>query len=316
MKFDLKEWTGEDDVISEELRDQIVAAIDADSIESFPDVININSQMTNTHDKYITETTTVLTYAAQMGSKEMVQHLILLGANVNASNLDGHGPLDAALSHNRLEIVDVLLTNGADTTYLCQGGKTVRSYLCRFANHTSLECIERLLKHITDNGLLESHDMVEVAKAAISTAANFALILRHIDGNVALNDLLQLAVDRDSDQVCTLLLKKIDAIHDKFKFDKEYYPLIFYTISRGSHKALAALYLSGRFSFNEIIKFTLVHSEVNRSPLIWAIDKGKTQCALYLCSLPNIDVNLSILDSFRSHNPLYYAVSKQQAVFF
>lgn len=278
MKFDIKEWSIAEEVTSAEISQKIVSAIDENRIEDFPEIANINKEI-----MVVGLPTTPLMYAAAKGSPEMVQHIILLGANVNPTELaEGRGPLDTALSASRHEIVDVLLENAAECTYISAGQPKSKSYLEKYAVSTSAECLKSLINFIYEKNQENSHKI---------------------------DDLLRLAIEKDSGDLCALLLKKIVELPDSitiseyttnaytsnFQKIKKIIPLAPYAISMGSYHAFKALCESGRVDINKVYSIEMdarTTTTIATTLLIWAIKCGKTEIATYLCSLPNIDVNL------------------------
>ncbi len=68
--------------------------------------------------------------ACSFGSKEIVEYLISIGANVNIqAEIDGITPLMLAVGGGEIEKVKILLRNGADKNIKDKNGKTAIGYL-------------------------------------------------------------------------------------------------------------------------------------------------------------------------------------------
>ncbi|MBC8467887.1 MAG: ankyrin repeat domain-containing protein [Planctomycetes bacterium] len=59
---------------------------------------------------------TPLHYAAERGLKDIAEMLIANGVDVNARNIEGQTPVDIALSRNRMDVVKLLIKKGADVS--------------------------------------------------------------------------------------------------------------------------------------------------------------------------------------------------------
>lgn len=73
---------------------------------------------------YLNNTMTVLIYSSMISCESNVNVLVSNGANVNAININGNTSLLYASKNGHVNIVKILLCNGADRHYKLQNGKT------------------------------------------------------------------------------------------------------------------------------------------------------------------------------------------------
>jgi tetratricopeptide (TPR) repeat protein len=73
---------------------------------------------------YLNNTMTVLIYSSMIGCESNVHVLVSNGANVNAININGNTSLLHASKNRHVNIVKLLLCNGADRHYKLENGKT------------------------------------------------------------------------------------------------------------------------------------------------------------------------------------------------
>lgn len=80
---------------------------------------------------------------------KVIEHLISLGANVNAAVAGGHGPLYFALKSNRLDLLEILLVNGANPNAADKYGNPSLYYAVTDQN---LPMVEMLVRHGANTG--------------------------------------------------------------------------------------------------------------------------------------------------------------------
>lgn len=103
-----------------------------------------------TDPNLIYNTNTALTYAARDGFTDIARVLIDSGADVNWIDGEGVTPLILAAFKNHLELVQLLLDHGADTTVRDQWDRTALDYALRRGE-------EDAIAQLLPNHLLRNH---------------------------------------------------------------------------------------------------------------------------------------------------------------
>ena len=96
-------------------------AVGTGNIEAVKQHIAAGMDVNAKHDAF---GITPLEIAAIAGHKEIVELLISEGADVNAKDKKGRTPLHWAATHGRKEIVELLIAKGADVNAKTEGGIT------------------------------------------------------------------------------------------------------------------------------------------------------------------------------------------------
>jgi ankyrin repeat protein len=123
-------------------RDKVVLKV-GDNLEIL--AIETGRPDVNDKDKY---GATALIDASLQGQKEIVELLILEGADLNARDNQGNTALMNAALRGHIEIVELLITNGADVSLKDKSGNTALIESAKYARESACEIIT-LLK---DNG--------------------------------------------------------------------------------------------------------------------------------------------------------------------
>jgi ankyrin repeat protein len=346
----LKHISDFDVLISTELNDKVLAAIDSDTVYNFPLDVDINCHLICDNTFY-----TPLTYAAKNGSLKMIQHILLLGAQVNHHDKKGHTPLASALASSIQGHVKLLLSCGADchktpetqwavlTLFENPPGSIleqynawrnddlleafridkqmyITTYLEEFADSTAVECIEVLLNHMHDNNQETRSILEQAAYRAIKNPKNLAAIIKRMNDEASFNYLLTIAVIFNQGESCSLLLARITDIAPTCDYYLnngiiEKLPLMFFAIIQNAIEAVKALCESRAIDINQqqrIVREDKRPIALYPMPdeqsvaLIYAIRNDKTEIALYLISLPEVDVN--VMDG--KLTALQYAITK------
>ena len=94
----------------------------------------------------------------------LIMTLIQQGADVNAENRGGWGPLHAASEHNAVETVEVLLKHGADVNF------NYGLPLWDAVERNAVAMSEVLLRHGADVNAKDTRDRTPIDRAAHETA--------------------------------------------------------------------------------------------------------------------------------------------------
>jgi ankyrin repeat protein len=119
--------------------DPLVNAAFQDDLDAVKQLVS-TSQDVNVSDKATDQT--ALAYATENGNREMVQTLIVAGADINARSRDGQTALMYLSRKADLDFVRLLLATGADVNARDRGGETP---LLKAATSCSLAVIQELI---------------------------------------------------------------------------------------------------------------------------------------------------------------------------
>ena len=92
---------------------------------------------------------TPLQYAARSKDVDSARLLLIAGAEVDSSNIDGITPLRHCLlqGSTNFELVELFLSNGADVNHCVEGGATVKEYIEAIAHGKDAPLLDLLKKY-------------------------------------------------------------------------------------------------------------------------------------------------------------------------
>ena len=148
------------------------------------------------------------------GHLEVVRFLISIGADVNSKGTWGKTPLYNAVYWFRMEIAEMLLTNGADVKVIVYDGLAYESILDRANNNNTLELANLLRKH----GGKTLNELAKTAEGSILAAAqtgHIEWVKKHLASGRNLNakdksgrHSIHLATKEGHDGIVKLFLQK------------------------------------------------------------------------------------------------------------
>jgi len=154
---------------------------------------------------------TPLHFAAQAGQMDIVEYLITNGADVNAENIKGEAPLQFAADNGHKEIVELLIANGAEIssihTAVRIGDLTkVKAFLEKGADVNSKDASGQTALHIA---ALAGHK--EIVELLLANGADVDIGERYYNRIAA-----EFAMNKGHDEIVKLLVSKgsnISALH-------------------------------------------------------------------------------------------------------
>ena len=154
---------------------------------------------------------TPLHFAAQAGQTDIVEYLITNGADVNAENIEGEAPIQFAVDNGHKEIVELLIANGAEVptihTAVRMGDLTkVKAFLEKGTDVNSKDRSGQTALHIAAR---EGHK--EIVELLLANGADVNIGERYYSRIAA-----EFAMNKGHDEIVKLLVSKgsnISALH-------------------------------------------------------------------------------------------------------
>ena len=231
---------------------------------------------------------TELMLAARDGNLTVVQTLLSSGANVNAANSRGGTALMYATVHGKDDVAKVLINNGANINAADRTGKTALMYAARLGKD---DVVKVLINNGANVNAADNRGLTvlmyaagngkdDVVKALINKGAN--VNATGISGGTALR---YAAMGGYSTIVQTLLsVPQID-------------------IDAKATDGLTALTIAAANGKHDVVKVLIDHranvnttDNADRTPLIYAAEKGDLNIVQALLSVPQIDIDAKASD--------------------
>ncbi|XP_043466924.1 ankyrin-1-like [Leptopilina heterotoma] len=276
----------------------IFLAVHNGDLNSVSTLLNEYNLAENIHEKRM------LHVAAARGHLQIVDLLIKNGAKLNVEDVKGRTPFYIALLQNNVEVAEFLLENGARINIPRKGGRTTLHVAIKTQN---IQIVDRLLKQ---------GDIVNVLDAMSR--------LKPIDVAASLNNI----------QLVELLLKYGAKMDESDEFREE---------QKDDHKRMTALHYATKFGNLEMVKLLMsngfdkidVKNLKDKTPLGLAIGKHRLGIVKYMLEsgskinedIPLIDLcetdeHINVLKFLLDHGikqvtdhtktPLYCALDRQE----
>ena len=94
------------------------------------------------------------------GNLQGVKDALAHGADINTTDQQGHTPLMFALKNNKQQIVDYLLSQGADTTTVAQDGFSAQEHISKKPSPRQNNALRKLALCASKKGGLEIPNII------------------------------------------------------------------------------------------------------------------------------------------------------------